>query len=158
MSNNEQSWAVITGASSGIGKCMAIELASRGYNVIVTARRESRLTDLCQLIAEKYGREAKAVPNDLSNPEGAKMLVDEINKLGIKPSILINNAGKGHFGPFTEFSLEDHQGDIQLNISSLVSLTYQMIPLLEQAKGPLWLKPYSAVRYNHQFRQKIQNY
>lgn len=113
--------ALITGASSGMGREMAIGLAKRGFNLVIVARRRQRLLELKKEIVEKYGVKVKVIVRDLSKTEECIGLFDDVEKANI--DIVINNAGFGVFGGFTETSLEDELRMIDVNIRAVHILT-----------------------------------
>lgn len=113
--------ALITGASSGMGREMAIGLAKRGFNLVIVARRRQRLLELKKEIAEKYGVKVKVIIRDLSKTEECIGLFNDVEKANI--DIVINNAGFGVFGGFTETSLEDELRMIDVNIRAVHILT-----------------------------------
>lgn len=113
--------ALITGASSGMGREMAIGLAKRGFNLVIVARRRQRLLELKKEIVEKYGVKVKVIVRDLSKTEECIGLFNDVEKANI--DIVINNAGFGVFGGFTETSLEDELRMIDVNIRAVHILT-----------------------------------
>lgn len=108
--------ALVTGASSGIGRDIARSLAKHGINVIITARRRDRLTELKNELTEKYGVKVMCISADLSKQEQVFKLYDAVKKYNV--DILINNAGFGVFGEFTETNLEHELDMINVNISA----------------------------------------
>lgn len=113
--------ALITGASSGMGREMAIGLAKRGFNLVIVARRRQRLLELKKEIVEKYGVKVKVIVRDLSKTEECIGLFNDVEKANI--DIVINNAGFGVFGGFTETSLDDELRMIDVNIRAVHILT-----------------------------------
>lgn len=118
--------ALITGASSGIGKELARYHASKGGNVILTARRKDALNDLKADLETEHGITAHVFSADLSAPDGATGLASEIESAGLTVDILINNAGFGGHGVHIERDLEDEHAMIDLNIKALVTLTHRL--------------------------------
>ena len=114
---------LLTGASSGIGYEMAKLLAAKKYDLILVARRLNKLEDLKAELENNYGITVDVFSVDLSKPENAVELYNEIKAKGLEVTMLINNAGTGEYGDFTEIALEKEILMIQLNISSLVVLT-----------------------------------
>ena len=108
--------ALITGASSGIGRDIARSLARHGINVILTARRRDRLIELKNELVEKYGVKAMCISADLSKEEQVFKLYDAVKKYNA--DILINNAGFGVFGEFTETNLERELDMINVNVKA----------------------------------------
>lgn len=114
-------YALITGASSGIGREFALQLARKGFDLIVVARRGHRLEELKQIIKDKYPVEVIVKKADLSKEEECYRLYKECKEYKIR--ILINNAGFGKIGYFEELSLEEELDMINTNIKSLHILT-----------------------------------
>ena len=108
--------ALVTGASSGIGRDIARSLAKHGINVIITARRRDRLIELKNELIEKYGVKVMYIAADLSNQNQVFKLYDAVKKYNI--DIFINNAGFGVFGEFTETNLERELDMIDVNIKA----------------------------------------
>ena len=97
-------WALVTGASAGIGDAFARALASRGISCVLTARRSERLEALAGDLEACYGVKTRVVAEDLSKPDGAHRLAAAVSDLPI--AILVNNAGLGGAGRFDKLSLE----------------------------------------------------
>ena len=143
--NLKNKWALVTGASSGIGKSLAVQLAQNGCNVVCTARRKERLDQLKQELEKNYSVKVETISCDLIQPEGAKMLFDEIKQKQIPVSILVNNAGRGHFGGFDQFSLKEHRDDIELNIRALTTLCYLFIDSFKKHKEKSYILNVASV-------------
>ncbi len=121
--------ALITGASSGIGREFARIHASRGGDVILTARRGDALSALKAELEAAHGIKAHVIALDLGAPKteglcGADALIAAVQKLGLAPRILINNAGFGGAGYHIDRDITDERAMIDLNISALVTLTH----------------------------------
>ena len=114
-------YALVTGASSGIGKEIAILLAKKGYNLILVARRKKRLEDLQEYIDRKYSVQVLIKECDLSIRDNCFSLFEECKKYHIQ--VLINNAGFGKVGQFQKIPCEDEIAMIQTNIMALLILT-----------------------------------
>ena len=118
-------YAVVTGASQGIGKELAILLGQKGYKVILISRSEKELKRLSETIpASKY------LAADLTEPGAAKQVADYCKDLPV--SVLINNAGFGVWGDFETNDLLKQLNMLQLNISAVVELTYLLLPQLQK--------------------------
>lgn len=117
--------ALITGASSGIGQELARYHASRGGDLIVTARREAELRALKDELEAKHGISVHVFVADLASEEGADRLYDAISEAGHTVDILINNAGFGGQGIHTHRDLETEKAMINLNVKALVTLTHR---------------------------------
>ena len=109
--------ALITGASSGIGRELARQLSAKGFKVILTARREDRLREL----AQELEGESVVIPCDLSRREECIYLYEKVKEERI--GVLVNNAGFGLLGDFTETELNDELRMIDTNITALHILT-----------------------------------
>lgn len=114
-------YALITGASGGIGKEMSLLLAEKGYDLIIVARRIEKLEELKKEIEKNFNRNVIVIKADLSQSESAYKLYEEIKDLDI--NIVINNAGFGKIGDFTTIPLQDEIEMINTNITSLHILT-----------------------------------
>ena len=108
--------ALVTGASSGIGRDIARSLAKHGINVIITARRGDRLAELKEELVKEYGVKVMCITADLTRENQVLKLYDSVRKYNI--DILINNAGFGVFGEFTETDLESELDMIDVNIKA----------------------------------------
>jgi short-subunit dehydrogenase len=127
--------AVVTGASSGLGVDYAKELAARGCNLVLVARRKEALDVLAKQIIKAHGVKVQTIGLDLSTPTSAKKLMAELKKLKLEPQILINNAGFGTSGRFTKDNADKVQDEIQLNVGTLVELTHAALPAMIAAKS-----------------------
>lgn len=117
--------ALVTGASSGIGKELARYHATKGGDVILAARRETALTDLKTELEEKHGITAHVFAADLAADGGAEALYDKVKSAGLTVDILINNAGFGGHGKHVERQLDQELSMIDLNVKALVELTHR---------------------------------
>ena len=116
-------WAIVTGASSGLGRDFALHLAARGANIVAAARRADRLAELEREIAERHGREVLSVTVDLSSEAGVDALHRAVADAGIEPLVLVNNAGFGQWGYFLDIPWEKERAMLNLDIVSLVYAT-----------------------------------
>jgi len=114
--------ALITGASSGIGKEFARYHASKGGDLIITARREDALNALKEELEGKHGIQVHTIVLDLAADGGARKLIDEVAARGLSVDVLINNAGFGGHGLHIERGWEAEEAMINLNIKALVEL------------------------------------
>ena len=124
--------AVITGASSGVGKSLAIQLSDAGYKVVLAARSEDKLNAIAEEI-QKMGGNCLVVPTDVSQPEQINNLKDRTLEYG-DVFVVINNAGLGKFCKIEDVTLEDwnRQLDVNLRASFLVSQAF--IPGMKRRK------------------------
>lgn len=121
-------WAVITGASAGIGKAIAEECASRGCHLIIVARRLDRLQELAKSLSAKHGVSVKPIAMDLSEPGAAEALAEQVRTDPV--SIVINNAGFGTSHVFPENDPKTLSTMVDLNIRFLMLFTHAMLPRL----------------------------
>ena len=121
-------WAVVTGASSGIGQEFARRLAARGMHLVITGRREEALRELADELQTRHGTESMISLGDLAEPGEVAKLWEEIKSREIEVELLINNAGFGDVGAFAESDRERLLKMIRLNIGALTDLTYRALP------------------------------
>lgn len=127
---------LLTGASSGIGRALAEQLASAQARLLVTARREDRLATLCDTIAARGG-EAHALPGDIADPaHRARLLEFAEERLG-GLDFLINNAGIGAIGPFAEADEARLRRVMEVNFFAPAELMRQALPMLKQGNKPI---------------------
>jgi uncharacterized protein len=119
---------LITGASSGIGEAFARRLAAEGENIFLVARSEGRLASLCAELGPNNKINAQYFALDLTGPGAAERLFDEAERRGLIVETLINNAGFGSMGDFTEQDLEHELRMIDLNVKTVVELSYRFLP------------------------------
>ena len=122
MKNIEQ-FALITGATSGIGLELAKIFAKNAYSMVIVARTEKELRATAKMLETKGAPKVIPVATDLFEPNAAAGLYDMVAAMGIKVDVLVNDAGQGAYGKFIDNELNDELKIIQLNISSLVVLT-----------------------------------
>ncbi len=120
----QQSWALVTGASGGLGAEFAKNLARRGTSLVLTARNGSDLERLAGDLRRDHGVEVIVEPLDLSEQGGASVLVQRLDGRGIAPDIIVNNAGFGLSGAFVDHDPARLRAMLQLDIVSLVELTH----------------------------------
>jgi uncharacterized protein len=120
----ENEYVLITGGTSGIGYELAKVFAEHGYNLVLVARTEDELEATANEIRGLFGVDVVPIVNDLFQPFAAFDLYDDVKARGIKVNILVNDAGQGVYGKFIESDIYRQLDIIQLNISSLTTLTY----------------------------------
>jgi short-subunit dehydrogenase len=130
--------ALITGASSGIGKELAYIHAEYGGDLIVVARRENKLLELKSELESKFKISVATIEQDLSQTGSASVLFEKVQNSGIQVDYLINNAGFGLRGKFYELDWKRQQQMMQLNMVSLSELTYLFLPkFIERNSGKI---------------------
>jgi short-subunit dehydrogenase len=134
MSTIDSPYAVVTGASSGIGECFARMLAARGHNLILVARSMDKLAALGKELSAAHGIAAEPMECDLSVTGAAERLAAMLRERKLQVDLLINNAGFGARGKFHELPLERQSQMIRLNVMALVELTHYLLPGIVKAR------------------------
>jgi hypothetical protein len=143
MSDFNGKWALITGASAGIGVALARELARNGAKLILTARRKERLEALAAELSGK-GTEVRIVLADLTDPGAPQAIYDATEGAGLPVEILINNAGLGQYGDFAVTDPVQEMSQVTVNCSAVVRLTRLFVPpMVERRRG--WIMVLSSV-------------
>lgn len=130
-----KTYILITGASSGIGYEMAQQLAKKKYNLILVARSIDKLIHMQIDLSSSFDIDVQYINKDLSNPESAIELFNEVKSKKFIVTHLVNNAGFGGYGNFLETSLENELNMINLNVTSLVVLTKLFAQDMSQRKS-----------------------
>lgn len=129
-------YALITGASAGIGRELARLAAKDGLGLVLVARRRAELDQLAAELGRAHGVECLVVPADLADPRAAADIAEAVRAAEIDLELVVNNAGFGSNGPFTEQELARELGMIQVNVTSLVELTHRLLPsMLARRRG-----------------------
>lgn len=127
--------ALVTGASAGIGRALATILAREGHDLVLVARREPELTELAAELKEKYAADSRVITADLAKARAAQGVLKELGP-DAQIDVLVNNAGFGGHGAFTERSRDDDLKMIAVNITALTDLTRQVLPgMVERRRG-----------------------
>jgi len=141
------SYALVTGASKGIGKSIAEELARMGNDLILVARSENTLKELSEVLKQKYSVKVDYLALDLALPNAANEVYNWCSSKGYGIHILVNNAGYGLWGRFDELDLIKQEEMLQLNMHTLVQLTRAFIPTLKSEKKSYILNVASTAAY-----------
>jgi short-subunit dehydrogenase len=131
-------WALVTGASSGLGADFARILASMGCHLVLVARRQERLEALKKEISADFGVSVNVIPMDLSLSESPQQLYDQLKSDGTTVDILINNAGFGIFGEFLDIDWERIHQMLQLNMITVAHLTWLFAQDMAYQPSPLY--------------------
>jgi short-subunit dehydrogenase len=135
---NQPRYALVTGASSGIGECFARALGARKWNLVLVARTEEKLSALANELGSAYGIQAAPLAVDLSAPGATGRLVATLRERQLEIGLLVNNAGFGARGRFDKLSLDRQSEMLRLNVHTLMELTYALLPpMVEKKKGAL---------------------
>ena len=133
-----RSAALVTGASAGIGSAIAHELASRGHNLVLVARRLDRLEALATEIASEFDVSAHAVACDLADGAAREELPSRVQALGLDVEVLVNNAGFATGGPFHESDTARELQQVRLDVEAVVGLTSQFVTaMVERGRGAI---------------------
>jgi len=125
--------ALVTGASSGIGKAFASQLAAGGSDLVLVARNQKRLDELATRLRTEHGRRVEVLPADLEDrAELAKIEARLRDRDDV--DLLVNNAGYGHTGRFADLTVEQSQGQIDCNVSALVRLAHAALQSMRKAR------------------------
>jgi short-subunit dehydrogenase len=138
---------LLTGASSGIGASFAAALASRGANVVLVARRADRLRSLADELHRAHGVQVEAIPFDLASPDVGRELREAVSARGIAITSLINNAGFGTFGPFSNEDIDRLAQEVAVDVSAPVQLTAALLPQILEADNGFLVNVASMAAY-----------
>jgi len=129
--------ALITGASSGIGKALAAEFARDGYDLVLAARSVAAMQALAQELQQRHRVSVTVIGADLATEDGAAQLHAAVKARQLTISALVNNAGYGRFGEFKDSALEPELAMMRLNMHTVVALTKCFLPDLIATRGQL---------------------
>lgn len=138
---------LVTGASSGIGRSFATALASRGCDLVLVARRADRLDALAAELRARHRVQAHAIPFDVSQPSAGAGLRKTTADLGVQVTSVINNAGFGTFGLFTEEEPGRLAEEIAVDVSAPVEISHAFLPQLLQAGNGFLINVASIAGY-----------
>jgi uncharacterized protein len=126
--NPSKPFALVTGASAGIGAAFARELAARGNNLVLSARRLDRLEELATALRSRHGVAVEVIAIDLAEPDSAERLVAELDRRGIAVDMLINNAGYGVTGYFLSQPWQVQADFIRVLMTVPTELCHRLMP------------------------------
>jgi uncharacterized protein len=164
--------ALITGASSGIGKEFAKLFAERGHDLILVAERAGPLKATARKLGKKYGVKTLAIAADLSDTKEARKLAMRLKRRSIRIKYLVNDAGTGTYGPFVKTPLKKMEKMMSLNMTGLTALTWHLLPGLMRQKeayilnlgsissfqpGPLMAVYYATKAYVLSFSEALRH-
>jgi uncharacterized protein len=128
-------WALVTGASAGIGKALAEELARGGTNLVLTARREDRLRRLAQELSAKYRIQAEVFVANLTHPAAPEAIFQYTQEKGRVIDLLVNNAGFGQYGALHSTETDRLLQMVQVNCTAVLHLTRLFVPAMVARRG-----------------------
>jgi uncharacterized protein len=126
-------WALVTGASAGIGAAIARELAGRGYNLALTARRRDRLDALAAELGAAHGCDCAVIEADLADPTAPAALCAELRGRGLFIEMLVNNAGYGVPGFYHSTEWRAQTGFLQVLVTAMCELSHRLLPAMREA-------------------------
>jgi short-subunit dehydrogenase len=130
--------ALVTGASAGIGRAFAIELAARGHDLVLTARRRERLDALAAELKRTHGARSHVVPSDLADPMAPEALATSVAEAGLAVDVLVNNAGYGVPGSLVSQPWPVHRDFVQVMMTAPVELCWRFLPgMRERRRGTI---------------------
>lgn len=131
-------WALVTGASSGIGVALAEELAAGGANLVLTARRKDRLEALARRLAASYKVQTEVFPADLADPNSPETILAFVRDKRMDIGLLINNAGFGKYGEFPGVEKQRLFEMVQVNCAAVIHLTHLFLPgMIARRRGDI---------------------
>src|SRR5262245_34107814 len=129
-------WALVTGASAGIGRELARQLAAGGANVVLTARRKERLTELAADLTRRHSIRVEICPDDLVRPDAPEVLFVFTRRRTLPIDVRINSAGFGAYGEFQTVDRGRLLDMVQVNVAAVVHLTHLFLPqMVERGSG-----------------------
>jgi len=140
-------FALITGASKGIGKELATSLARRGYHLLLVSRSEKELSALADSLQQLYAIKANYLACDLSEPGASAKVAAWSKTQTTSLTVLINNAGYGLWGNFADLELKDQTNMLNLNITAVIELSHLVLPQLKHASPAYILNLSSTAAY-----------
>jgi short-subunit dehydrogenase len=121
-------WAIITGASSGIGRALAREFAAGGFHVVLTGRNETSLEQVVQECIRDFHVKAEAIPAELADPNATDKLIAALTARAHQYEVLVNNAGFGVHGKFSETQIDSEVDLVQVQLAAALKLTKEVLP------------------------------
>lgn len=140
-------YALITGASGGIGLCLARELAKRKINLLLVARNESSLISACSNLKKEFGIDTDYLSVDLSEASATKAITNWLEQKSYSVNILINNAGYGIWGTVEATPFNELNNMMQLNMNAVANLCHALLPELKKHPKSYILNVASTAAY-----------
>ena len=129
-------WAVITGASSGIGRALAFEFAAGGFNVVLVARNQAALAEVAAECSRRSGLETEIIATDLSDMDALETLASALMSEGRRYEVLVNNAGFGIHGDFSSTDIQQNIQLVNVQLAAALKLTRAVLPsMIERRSG-----------------------
>ena len=140
-------YAVVTGASGGIGRCLGRELAAKKYDLLLIARSGDKLAAECLALQNQFGIKASYLALDLSEKESSDRITHWIDQHQAEVNVLVNNAGYGLWGEVEKVDAGHLENMISLNVNTLTRLSHRMIPYLKKKPPSYILNVASTAAY-----------
>lgn len=140
-------YAIVTGASGGIGRCLCQELAAQKYDLLLIARSGDKLAATCRALQSEYGIRASYLALDLSEKKSTDLICQWIDQHQAEVNVLINNAGYGLWGEVEKVDFAQLDNMIALNVNTLANLSHRMIPYLRKKTPSYILNVASTAAY-----------
>lgn len=130
--DDHRPWALVTGASAGIGAEFCRQLAAQGYRLVLVARRRDRLENVAAEVLENHGADSLIITADLSQKDACQSIVKRLDEEKIDIEYLVNNAGYGLPGSFHVRDWQEHADFIQVMMTAVCDLTWRLLPGMQQ--------------------------
>lgn len=127
-----EGYALITGATSGIGLELALNFARDGINLVLVARNSEKLEEMKKRLVEDYGVKVFTLAKDLTKDEASKEIFEALDNEGIQVEYLVNNAGFGTFGRLKDTDLDTEKDLVKLNVLSLLEMNKRFVPAMAE--------------------------
>ncbi len=132
--NSQKPWALVTGASAGIGTEFCRQLAAKGYQLVLVARREERLNEVAEELQNSFGADSLVIVADLASQGACEQIMTRLEEEGVEVEYLVNNAGYGLPGSFHVPDWQDHADFIQVMLTAVCELTWRLLHGMQQRK------------------------
>lgn len=133
-SNASGPWALVTGASAGIGAEFCRQLAARGYSLVLVARRQDRLEQLADELRRRHAVTCRVLPLDLAGPDAARTIESILDRESIDVEFLVNNAGYGVPGTLLESTWRTHADTLNVMVNSVVEVCWRLLPSMQSSR------------------------
>jgi short-subunit dehydrogenase len=145
--NDSPRWAIVTGASSGIGRALALEFAGGGHNLLLTGRNQTALERVAEECRARFAVQTKIVAADLARPEAVDTLIEAISALPLEYHVLVNNAGFGVHGEFADTEIGREVEMVNVQLAAMLKLTKAVLPGMVARRGGRILNVGSVYSY-----------
>lgn len=133
---DDRPWALVTGASAGIGEEFCRQLAAKGYALVLVARREDRLLRLAESLASAHGIRTHVLTADLADPGAGAAIAERLSEAGIEVEFLVNNAGYGVPGMLVDVPWDTHRDFLQVMVTAVCDLSWRLMPgMIARGRG-----------------------